>query len=168
MAPGGTEIMPMPTGRPHPGPPANAASPADYAADRLMVMWPYFDFTDPRWHFGSKFITLRQDKGRGPTKIGLAQKLGWAAYVLDGTIFVKRFPYLEGQTYPDGGCNYETFTNQDMLEIESLGPLLTLEPGEEASHEERWELLPQVGALPNEGLIERELLPRIGSKPSAR
>ena len=29
-------------------------------------------------------------------------------------------------TYPDLGCNFETFTNEEILEIESLGPLVTL------------------------------------------
>ncbi len=166
MAPGGTEIMPMPAGRPHPGPPSNADSPADYAPDRLLVLWPFFDFKDPRWCFGSRFITLRQDATRGPTKIGLAQSLGWSAYELEGTLFVKHFPFDKSATYPDGGCNFETFTNQDMLEIESLGPLLTLAPGEEATHAERWQLFPQVGALPTEGAIERELLPRLRAAKS--
>ena len=30
-----------------------------------MVTWPYTDMTDPRWRFGSEFITLRQTKDGG-------------------------------------------------------------------------------------------------------
>lgn len=165
MAPGGREIIPMPAGHPHPGPPKNAKTAEDFAADRLMVLWPFFDFTDPRWHFGSSFITLTQDDHRGPTKIGLAHKQGWVAYELQGTIFIKRFGYEAGKPYPDGGCNFETFTNQDMLEIESFGPLVKLGPGESATHTERWQLLPNIGALPTEGVIARELVPRLIAKP---
>jgi hypothetical protein len=161
MAPGGTEVIPMPAGRPHPGPPENARGPEDFASDRLLVLWPFFDFTDPRWSFGSRFIQLRQDTTRGPTKIGVANRQGWVAYLNEGTAFVKMFDYEKGKTYPDGGCNFETFTNQDMLEVESLGPLTTLQPGETAEHTERWMLLPDIGALPNEGAIERELMPRL-------
>jgi hypothetical protein len=166
MAPGGKEIIPMPQGHPHPGPPANARSPEDYAPDRKLVLWPFFDFTDPRWHFGSRFITLTQDPTRGPTKIGLAHALGWVAYEIQGDVFIKRFGLEKGQLYPDGGCNFETFTHQDMLEIESLGPMVNLAPNATATHEEQWELIPSVGGLPNEGIIERELVPRLMARPT--
>ena len=121
MAPGGVEIIPLPPKQPHPGPPKNAKSPKDYAPNQQMVLWPFFDFKDPRWDFGTKYITLRQDAKRGPTKIGLAHQLDWVGYLNNGTLFVKHFAYHDGKTYPDGGCNFETFTNEDMLEMESLG-----------------------------------------------
>lgn len=164
MAPGGTEVIPMPAGHPHPGAAANAKSAEDFAPDRKLVLWPFFDFTDPRWHFGSRFITLKQDPRRGPTKIGLAHKQGWVAYEVKGAVFIKRFKFEPGATYPDGGCNFETFTNQDMLEIESLGPMVNLKPGAEATHVEEWQLLPNIGALPTEGVVERELVPRLSPR----
>jgi hypothetical protein len=36
------------------------------------------------------------------------------------------------------GCTFETFTNADFLELETLGPLTTLAPGQSVSHTERW------------------------------
>ena len=129
MAPGGMEILPLPPKRPHPGNVKNARSAADFAPSLLISAWPFTDFQDPRWHFGSKFITLTQDASRGATKLGLAQKPGVAGYLNAGTLFVKRFEYREGLHYPDNGVNYETFTNEDMLEMESLGPVTTLAPG---------------------------------------
>ena len=113
--------------------------------NQLLAVWPYLDFQDPRWRFGSKFITLRQDPGRGPTKLGLAHKLGSVGYLNAGTLFVKWFEYRAGQIYPDDGVNLETFTNEDMLEIETLGPLITLDPGESVEHTERWELFGGLG-----------------------
>ncbi|MEI6376491.1 MAG: hypothetical protein WCO97_04790, partial [bacterium] len=47
---------------------------------------------------------------------------------------------VKGAAYPYCCCNFETFTNSDMLEIESLGPLATLQPGESTSHPETWHL----------------------------
>ena len=40
--------------------------------------------------------------------------------------------------YPDCGCSFETFTNADFLELETLGPLTRLHPGETVTHTERW------------------------------
>ena len=127
--PGGVEVIPLPPKKPHPGDPKNASSPADFAPDQHLTLWPYFDFKDPRWKFGSKYITLRQDASKGPTKIGLAHRQGWVGYLNGGTLFVKRVGYEEDKPYPDGGCNFETFSNQDMLECETLGPIVKLAPG---------------------------------------
>lgn len=161
MAPGGVEIIPMPPGRPHPGDVANARSPEDFAPDRNLVLWPFFDFSDPRWTFGSKFLMLRQDPTLGPTKLGLANRVGWAAYLNDGTLFVKRTKYQEGARYPDRGASYETFSNQDMLEMESLSPLVKLAPGASVEHTEQWELFGNLGVIDTEGRIEREIVPRL-------
>lgn len=148
MAPGGIEIIPLPAKHPHPGSPKNAKSGADFAANQLMAIWPYFDFADPRWSFKSNHMSLKQDSSMGPTKIGLAHKMGYVAYLNKGGLFIKRFPYQSGKAYPDDGVNFETFTNPDMLEIETLAPLVTLAPGATAEHVENWEILPISDATP--------------------
>jgi hypothetical protein len=163
MAPGGLEVIPLPPKRPHPGPPSNARSPRDYAANQALALWAFFDFTDPRWYFGRRSIILRQDATRGPTKIGLAQRRGWAAYLNAGTLFVKRFGYEKGRRYPDG-CNFETFSNEDMLEVETLGPLTRLGPGEAVEHTETWELHAGVADCRDEADVSRHVLPRVKTK----
>lgn len=164
MAPGGVEIIPLPPKRPHPGPPQNARSPKDYAPTLLLSLWPFFDFKDPRWSFGSKYITLRQDANKGPTKIGLAHQMGWVGYLNGDTLFVKRFGYEEGKTYPDNGVNFETFTNEDMLEIESLGPMTQLAPGKSVLHTEHWELIGNVQGFEDETGIDRNVRSRLADK----
>src|SRR5262245_34920037 len=161
MAPGGAEIIPLPPKRPHPGSPKNARSAADFAPDQLMAVWPYLAFQDTRWRFGSKFITLRQDAKLGPTKLGLAHKTGGIGYLNGGTLFVKRFDYKEGSPYPDTGVNFETFTNEDMLEIEALGPITVLQPNTYIEHTERWDLFPNMGQLGDEAQIERDIAPKL-------
>jgi hypothetical protein len=65
----------------------------------------------------------------------------------------------ESKIYPDGGANVETFTNADVLEIESLGPLTCLEPGAKVESVEEWELFAGVAAVANEADIEKAIRP---------
>jgi hypothetical protein len=132
MAPGGLEILPHPPLGEHP---------LDLLPRRHLVLWAYTSMADPRYTWGEKFILLRQEQ-RPPTKIGLSLTPGWAAYLLHDSLFIKTFALESDATYPDRGCNFETFTNEEMLEIESLGPLRTLQPGESTSHDETWNLFP--------------------------
>ena len=160
MAPGGLEIIPQPPLGEHP---------RDLLPNRLIVPWAYTDMTDPRWRFGSEFITLRQTADAGPTKLGLSHKEKWVAYLNGETLFVKTFDYVEGATYTDLGCNFETFSNEEMLEIETLSPLRNLQPGEAVEHTEKWYLLgdaPQPPSLQEQDLgawIE-PLLSKLGVK----
>ena len=128
MAPGGLEIIPVPPLGEHP---------RDLLPSRVMVQWPYTDLADPRWRFGTEFITLRQTEA-GPTKMGFLHTAKWTAYLNGETLFVKRFEVIPGAVYPDFGCNYETFSRHDLLEMETLGPLKTLQSGEAVEHVEEW------------------------------
>lgn len=159
LAPGGVEIIPLPPKKPHPLHPKNAKSPADYAPNQELILWPYFDFADTRWTFGSRYIFLRQDVNKGPTKIGLAHRMGWVAYFNSGVLFVKRFDYREGAVYPDRGTRYQTFSYQEMLEMETVGELVTLNPGESAGLKESWELHGGVPAVQSEDEVDRIILP---------
>ena len=131
MAAGGVAVVPQPEMGEHP---------RDLLPNRNLVLWPYTDMSDPRWRFGRKYILLKQDISRGPTKIGLAHQVGWSGYLIDGVFFFKRYPWNPEVIYPDNGCNFETFTNARMLELESLGPLTNLRPKQSVEHVEHWEL----------------------------
>lgn len=131
MAPGGVAVIPQPPLGEHP---------RNLLPNRSFVLWPYTDLSDPRWRFGRKYLLLRQDASRGPTKIGLGHSVGWSGYLVGGVFFRKRYPWNAEMIYPDLGCNLETFTNARMLELESLGPLVNLAPGEKLEHVEQWEL----------------------------
>jgi hypothetical protein len=164
LAPGGVEIIPQPARKPHPGSAKNASSAKDFAPNRVMALWPYFDFKDSRWTFGNKYITLRQDARKGPTKLGLAHRMGWVAYLNNGTLFVKRFGYEEGKPYPDGGCNFETFSSTDMLECETLGPVVKLAPGKSLELAEHWELIADVQDFKDEAGIDANVRPKVMAK----
>ena len=132
MAPGGRAILPHAEYRPHPDS-LNPAGP--------LVLWYYTDMSDSRWNWGRRYIQLRQDPAAtSAQKVGFLNTKGWAAYVLEGDAFVTRFPCIPDARYPDYGCNIQTFTNSEMLEMETLGPISRIEPGGFVDHDEIWEL----------------------------
>ncbi|MEI8107179.1 MAG: hypothetical protein WCI46_05120 [Verrucomicrobiota bacterium] len=146
MEPGGLEIIPRPPLGEHP---------RDLLPDQVLVLWPYTDSSDDRWRWGREFITLRQTPHSSPAKIGLRHRQGWVGYLLGSSFFLKTVAFEENATYPDFGCNYETFTNAQMLELETLSPLRTLQTGESLAHTESWHLF---GSLPEpESLKETAL-----------
>jgi hypothetical protein len=98
---------------------------------------------------------------KGPTKIGLAHREGWVAYLNSGVLFVKRFDYRAGAVYPDRGTRYQTFSNEDMLEMETVGELVTLSPGESAELVESWELHGGVPPVTSEADVDQYVLPRL-------
>ncbi|MFO0960685.1 MAG: hypothetical protein U0800_25155 [Isosphaeraceae bacterium] len=162
MAPGGLEIIPLPGKKPHPGAASNAKGPEDFAPNQSIILWPFFDFKDTRWTFGTKYITLKQSRFQGATKLGLDHRMGWVGYLNGGTLFVKRFDRITGEAYPDRGTNFQTFTNEDMLEIESLGPAIRLGAGLAVEHVERWELHGGIGEVGTEADADAKVLPVVG------
>jgi len=146
VEPGGLEIIPRPPLGEHP---------RDLLPNRIEVLWPYTDTSDDRWRWGREFITLRQTPHSSPTKLGLAHRMKWVGYLTRHALFIKTFGYEEGATYPDFGCNFETFSNAQMLEIETLSPLRTLAPGESVSHTESWRLF---GSIPEPHSLKEDAL----------
>ncbi|MCZ7644174.1 MAG: DUF4380 domain-containing protein [Planctomycetota bacterium] len=151
MAAGGTCVIPFPPRGPHP----EHLLPAS-----TLTLWKYTDLADPRYTFGTSSLLLRQDAARPkPQKIGAWNPEGWIAYANHGHAFVKRFPHVEGAPYPDRGANCEAFANGQMLEVETLGPLTKLAPGEAAVHVETWSLHRGVEAPRNDAEVAARILP---------
>lgn len=127
---------------------------------RPLVLWHYTDLSDPRFAIGPRFLRLSSDTAlEEPQKVGVGNKQGWAAYLRGQTLFVKQFPYHDDATYPDGGCNCETYTAGDFMELETVGPLRTLEPGQAAEHVETWALFQGVEAGDDEESLDAALRP---------
>jgi hypothetical protein len=129
---------------------------------RPLVLWHYTDLSDPRWQHGPRFLRLTGDAAKDtPQKAGILNKVGWAAYAREGLLFVKRIPFDAKATYTDHGCNTEVFTRADFFEVESLGPLVTLAPGQTASHTERWFLFKDVTIPKDDAALEQTLAPYV-------
>jgi hypothetical protein len=143
------------------GLPERGSHPEDLLPNQVLVVWPYTDLGDERLGFGTRSISLAQRAGGAPTKLGLLNPEGWAAYAVHGCLFVKRFACDPAATYPDMGCNTELFTNDEMLEVESLGPLVDLAPGGSVEHTEDWFLFADVPAVASEADIREHVFPRV-------
>jgi hypothetical protein len=120
--------------------PPRGTHPEMLAPTNPLVMWAFTHLDDPRWRLSRKYLVLRQDPNNAnPQKLGTYNRHTWGAYLLSGELFVKRYEAVAAPAaYPDCGCTFETFTNADILELETLGPLITLAPGQSVSHTERW------------------------------
>jgi len=154
MAQGGTVVS---------GFPPRGHHPANLEATNPLVMWAYTNLADPRWKFTRKYLTLRQDPGNADAqKLGMFNSDTWAAYLLNGEAFIKRTAADPAKKYPDFGCSFETFTNDEFLEVETLGPLTRLAPGQTVELVERWGLFRKVnvGGLSDEEL-DRVVLPLV-------
>lgn len=136
MDAGGTAVVPLSRG-----------DPDGLLPDRSLSLWPYTDVSDDRLTFAEEAILVDQDSdAAGPLKIGASGADEWAAYVVDGVGFVKEFAYDPAATYPDDGSAVEVYSSAASLELETLGPLTELEPGESAVHTETWRLVEDVEA----------------------
>jgi hypothetical protein len=131
MAPGGHGLH---------GFPPRGTHPEMLAPSNPLVMWAFTHLSDSRWRLLDRYLVLRQDAANPvPQKLGSFHPRTWGAYLLNGELFVKRCEAAgEPSQYPDMGCSFEMFTNADFLELETLGPLVTLAPGEAVTHVERW------------------------------
>lgn len=109
-------------------------------SNRRLVIWEYTEMNDERFFVSDNYLTLKQTDKAKSFKVGFNNEDGWGAYLNKGQLFCKRFDFDENAEYPDYGCNYETFTDPFIMEIETLGALRTLKAGESSEHEERWSL----------------------------
>jgi hypothetical protein len=112
----------------------------DVRPNRNLVLWPYTSWTDERLGLRDGAVVVDAVAG-GDLKVGYFNDVGWIAYVRNGSAFVRRFDPAVGRPHPDLGCNVETYCGRRYLELEVLGPLVTLAPGESTVLVERWELV---------------------------
>ena len=146
-----------------PLPPRVPMDPQHYQSVGVMALWSFTDFADPRWVLGTEFLELQQrnnPQGRFAEQMaGTWNPAGWGAYHSDGMLFVKRAAPIRGARYPDSGCNFEMFTDPHFLELETLSPIVTLKPGQSASHTETWALFRDVGSGSGEDWIRSAVVP---------
>jgi hypothetical protein len=153
LAPNGEACFPMPAFKAHTD---------EVLPDRPLALWGYTDLSDPRWTWSQGLGRLKQDPKRGPQKIGMYCAQGFAAYANHGNLFIKTFDAVDGGDYADFGCNFETFTNEKILELESLGEVEIVDSGDYTAHSERW-LLRRGAQVPQEAGAALKFLTEIAS-----
>ena len=126
----GTAVIPMNT------------NDTDLLSNRVLSIWPYTDMSDERIRFSKTHLTVHQDPDvKEPLKLGLDLNDGCVFYHLGEDVFCKQYrTHHDTLYYPDGGCSFETYANDQFIELESLSPLKTVAPGESAILTELWSL----------------------------
>jgi len=149
MAPGGLEIIPQ------------EQFDTDLLPNRMISLWPYSKMNDHRVTWGDKYILLKQDPNHEPPfKFGISNTSNWAAYANHNHLFIKQFNTFDNALYPDySGSSYETYTKNDMIELETLSPLVMLLPNETLEHIETWKLLDNIKMPTSETEIDNIILP---------
>jgi hypothetical protein len=147
--------------------PPRGKHPEVLAPTNPLVMFAYTNLSDHRWRFTRKYLMLHQDPNNvDPQKLGSFNQHTWAAYSLGSELFIKRYEAEDTpKRYTDLGCSFETFTNADFLEMETLGPLEHLRPGASAQHTEHW-TLHKNAHLRNytDAELDQQVLPLVGMK----
>lgn len=152
VKPGGVGILPQAVGN---------ADPDGVLANRRLALWPYTDVQSSHIQWGNHFIFIHANMQQDALKVGFPNPAGWLAYYVDGTLFVKQANYLAGAEYPDFGSSTECYCRREFIELETLGPLVSLAPGEETTHRETWRLFAGVEFSPAEDAVQ-SLVERLG------
>ncbi len=135
---GGLAIIPQQMGVPK----------AQLLPDRRLTIWNYTRLQDPRLHLGDDFILIDGAGAKPACKIGVLNPQGWLAYLLGETLLVKRFTHQPEAAHVDFGCDTEVYVDDRFIELETLGALVQMQPGQTVSHTETWELHQGVKAAP--------------------
>lgn len=115
-----------------------ALDPDGVLPNRHLVAWPYTCWGDRRLRLEAAHLFVDAQPAPEPFKVGYFNRQGWAGYLWKGIFFCKRFTPQPLRPHPDWGCNVEVFAKDLFVELETLGPLTTLQPGEALQHTEEW------------------------------
>jgi hypothetical protein len=129
LKPGGIAVLPQATA---------LADEYGLLPNRHLVLWPYTRLDSPHITWGDRHLFIEATMQEGALKLGFPNPVGWLAYIVDGILFVKQAAYHSGADYFDRGSSSECYCNPRFLELETLGPRITLAPGESVSHHETW------------------------------
>lgn len=121
-----------------------------FLPNRNIVLWPYSSILDKRLRLGDEKIEILASKNKKyedvPFKMGvLIKDEPIVSYSLGKHIVTKKIndkTRINPIGFVDRDCNIEIYTNNKMIEIESLSSLYNLEKGDEIILEEEWEIIP--------------------------
>ena len=108
--------------------------------NRLVALWPYTRWDDERFRPGADAIRIVTRPIAQPFKLGYMNRAGWMAYQYQGYTFTKRWTPQPDRPHVDFGCNAEVYASEHHIELETLGPLARLAPGESVELVEEWEI----------------------------
>ena len=130
---GGTAFLPIDAG---------TADPDGVLPNRTLVLWPYTDLSSPDVAFSADRVAITASDRRTPLKLGTRNTRGWLAYRFGDQLFVKWAPvHDDALRYVDHGATVQCYRDHRFIELETLGPLVSLEPGDVLTHTEVWAIM---------------------------
>jgi hypothetical protein len=123
---GGEIVLPIPSSR------------DGVLPDRALVLWPYTDLSDPRIRVEADALRIDAAPGRSALKVGAAPGDGTVAYRRRSTVFEKTAILDPDGEFADRGAAVQVYVCDEFCELETLGALATVAPGDAATHRERW------------------------------
>jgi hypothetical protein len=106
---------------------------------QLVVLWPYTSWSEERLSIRDGELSVAGKAGE-PMKVGCLNYTGRVVYEHDEFRFTKTYDPALTSPHTDLGCNLEIYVDRGTIEVESLGPLVRLAPGNVVSWDEGWEL----------------------------
>lgn len=155
LRPGGHGVLPLP--------PKGNHEDGDLLPSYALVPWTFTDLSLPLWTMRRDFVGIDVGKARTAQKLGITNYPGWSAYWNDGTTFVKYSPVISGKAYPDLGSCFEVFTNGDLIELETMGPLQNLLPGKTSTHVEYWGVFDGLAKPTTDAAFAKSLSPTVAA-----
>ena len=111
-----------------------------YQPRRSVSLWGSTRLQDPRLRFEEAALYATFSPISDFCKVGIYSHRGIAVYENLNQRLTLSFPTSAIENLPDGGSNFEIFLCPHFMELETLGQLTQLMPGETASHWEKWKL----------------------------
>lgn len=111
-----------------------------YTPHRVVSLWSDTNLHDPRLSFDKQGLTAKHMPLSNYLKLGLYCMEGKAVFENKGQRFTLQFGAEPLRLYPDNGCNFELYMCSKFMELESLGTMAHILPGESTSHTETWYL----------------------------
>lgn len=123
--------------------------------NRSLVLWSYTRWHDPRLELREGYIAVQGHSELPACKVGYLNRDGWIGYFRNQILFIKRFQPAIDSPHPDFNCNAEVYCGDRFIELETLAPMVRLEPHQSTSHRETWQVRTEIASPQNLGeLVE--------------
>lgn len=140
---GGRALLPIST---------KPADPNTLLPNRNLVLWPYSRIDEKRFHFHNNGVLIDAAPDDVALKVGVYAQPGWGAIEFaEGWVVVKHFEVLPAEEHGDFNSNLQCYVKDSFIELETLGRLGILQPGQSVVHTEEWDVFQ--GSLASLGLL---------------
>ena len=116
---------------------------SDMQPGRVLSFWGDTSLADPRLTITKDQIIAKHMPLPDYFKLGMYCSAGKAILHNRGQRLEITFDAPSMDVLPDGGCNFELYMCSRFMELETLGAVKTIAPGESVCHWERWNLTPE-------------------------